>query len=235
MMCFLAGSAQDVIVKRDGTTILAKVLKVSPSFVEYKKASNQDGPTYAISVNDIMAINYENGEKESYNTDTKDENTSNNTISTTQSSVDNSLSTSKSTYDRPLNFNGLGAYQEKEDLLRSARTNKTWGTVCIVAGVSTAVVGLLLSEGIFDVMDQTTSYVLIGGGIGLGCIAGGILHGIAARQRSEANSIRVASLYKREYKIDKNTSVSPGVILMANNESLLKNKYSIGIGASLVF
>lgn len=56
--------AQDVIVKKDGTTIMAKVLTVGTSIVEYKKWSNQDGPTYVIETKELLSINYANGDKE---------------------------------------------------------------------------------------------------------------------------------------------------------------------------
>lgn len=56
--------AQDVIVKKDGTTIMAKVLTVNTTVVEYKKWSNQDGPTYAIETKELLSINYANGDKE---------------------------------------------------------------------------------------------------------------------------------------------------------------------------
>ena len=58
--------AQDVIVKQDGSTILSKVTKIGTTEVEYKKFSNQNGPTYSILKSDIQAINYENGEKETF-------------------------------------------------------------------------------------------------------------------------------------------------------------------------
>lgn len=61
-VCF----AQDIIVKKDGSTIMAKVLKVSQTEVEYKKFSNQDGPSYVISIADLLAINYKNGETEKF-------------------------------------------------------------------------------------------------------------------------------------------------------------------------
>ena len=67
-MC-MAGSyasAQDLIVKKDGSVIQAKVTKIGTSEVEYKKWSNQDGPQYSIAVADILAINYQNGEKETF-------------------------------------------------------------------------------------------------------------------------------------------------------------------------
>ena len=59
-------AAQDVVVKKDGSTILAKVLEVNQDNIKYKKFSNQNGPTYTINLSDVMSVNYENGEKEDY-------------------------------------------------------------------------------------------------------------------------------------------------------------------------
>ena len=75
-LCATYVSAQDVIVKKDGSTILSKVLEVNTSDVKYKKFSNKKGPTYTINKSEIMSINYENGEKDLFNgtileTDTK--------------------------------------------------------------------------------------------------------------------------------------------------------------------
>lgn len=58
--------AQDMIVKKDGSIIQAKVFEVGTSEVKYKKWSNQDGPSYAIAKSDILAINYQNGEKDTF-------------------------------------------------------------------------------------------------------------------------------------------------------------------------
>lgn len=60
-------NAQDVIVKRDGSTIISKVLEVNTGDIKYKKFSNQGGPTYTIDKAEVMAINYENGEKDVFN------------------------------------------------------------------------------------------------------------------------------------------------------------------------
>lgn len=58
--------AQDVIVKKDNSTIVAKVLEILPESVKYKKWSNPNGPIYTILNSDIIAINYENGEIERF-------------------------------------------------------------------------------------------------------------------------------------------------------------------------
>ena len=56
-MTAVCASAQDMIVKKDGTVIQAKVMKVGTSEVDYKKWSNQNGPQYSIAVADILANN----------------------------------------------------------------------------------------------------------------------------------------------------------------------------------
>lgn len=59
-------NAQDVIVKKDGSTILSKVLEVNKTDIKYKKYSNQNGPIYTVDKSEIMAINYENGDKDDF-------------------------------------------------------------------------------------------------------------------------------------------------------------------------
>ena len=58
--------AQDVIVLNDGSSIISKVLEVGSTDVKYKKWSNLEGPTYAVPKTEILSINYQNGEKDSF-------------------------------------------------------------------------------------------------------------------------------------------------------------------------
>lgn len=58
--------AQDVIVKKDGSTILSKVQEINENNVKYKKFSNLQGPTYTMGKADILSINYENGDKDDF-------------------------------------------------------------------------------------------------------------------------------------------------------------------------
>lgn len=54
----VCANAQDVIVKKDNSTILCKVTKISSTEIEYNKWSKLDGPTYIISVSEVVRINY---------------------------------------------------------------------------------------------------------------------------------------------------------------------------------
>lgn len=65
-LCSINISAQDVIVKKDGSTILSKVLEVNTNDIKFKKFSNLEGPIYTLDKSEIMSINYENGEKDTF-------------------------------------------------------------------------------------------------------------------------------------------------------------------------
>lgn len=56
--------AQDVIVKKDGSTLLSKVLEINSLEIKYKKWSNLEGPIYTIDKKEVSTINYQNGEVE---------------------------------------------------------------------------------------------------------------------------------------------------------------------------
>lgn len=56
--------AQDVIVKKDGSTIQSKVMEINETEIKYKKWSNQDGPLYSIKSNEVYSISFQNGEVE---------------------------------------------------------------------------------------------------------------------------------------------------------------------------
>lgn len=56
--------AQDTIVLRDATEIVAKVVNIGVSEITYKKWNNLDGPTYQLLRKDIFYIKYANGEKD---------------------------------------------------------------------------------------------------------------------------------------------------------------------------
>lgn len=56
--------AQDIIVLKDGSTILSKIIEIGVSEIKYKKWSNIEGPDYVLLKNDILSINYPNGDRD---------------------------------------------------------------------------------------------------------------------------------------------------------------------------
>lgn len=68
-VCCLSALAQDVLVKKDGSSLLGRVEEVTETEVKYRKADNPDGPLYTIKVADLMRINYENGQSDVFSQD----------------------------------------------------------------------------------------------------------------------------------------------------------------------
>ncbi|MDR2775343.1 MAG: hypothetical protein LBC19_11505 [Tannerella sp.] len=56
--------AQDVITKKDGSEIRAKVVEKDNSTVRYKLYDNPSGPTYVVEKSELFMIKYEGGRKE---------------------------------------------------------------------------------------------------------------------------------------------------------------------------
>ena len=63
LLCSMSISAQDVIVKKDGSTIVCRVIELTSSEITYKKWSDLNGSNYVMNRADASAINYENGKK----------------------------------------------------------------------------------------------------------------------------------------------------------------------------
>lgn len=72
-LCFLLSlciaslvSAQDVIVLKDGSTILGKNIEVGTSDVKYQRWIGQDKNVYTVNISNITSINYQNGEVKTF-------------------------------------------------------------------------------------------------------------------------------------------------------------------------
>ena len=63
----LLAAAQDVIMKRDGNTVVCRIVEVGESEVVYKRWSNLQGNNYVMNIADITSIHYENGKKLTFN------------------------------------------------------------------------------------------------------------------------------------------------------------------------
>ena len=66
----ISANAQDIILKKDGSEIKAKVLEITEQQVKYKDFDFQNGPIRNINIFDVFMITYENGQKEVFNKQT---------------------------------------------------------------------------------------------------------------------------------------------------------------------
>ncbi|MDR2773376.1 MAG: hypothetical protein LBC19_01310 [Tannerella sp.] len=79
--------AQDVITKKDGSDIRAKVVETDNSVVKYKLYDNLSGPTYVVSKSELFMIKYEGGRKELFSSSTSS--TESQTVNVQQSATTN--------------------------------------------------------------------------------------------------------------------------------------------------
>ena len=59
--------AQDIITKKDGTDIKAKVLEVNENEVKYRRYDYLDGPIFTMLKSEILIVRYENGTTDVFN------------------------------------------------------------------------------------------------------------------------------------------------------------------------
>ena len=66
LLCSASVSAQDVIMKKDGSTVVCRVIEVTQSEITYKKWGKLDGANYVMDKSLAASINYENGRKDNF-------------------------------------------------------------------------------------------------------------------------------------------------------------------------
>jgi len=70
-LSFIIARSQDVIVKKDGTSIQAKVEEVGVEEIKYLKSEKLSGPIYSIHKSDVVIINFEDGSFELIQSESK--------------------------------------------------------------------------------------------------------------------------------------------------------------------
>ena len=60
--------AQDLLTKRNGEEVQAKVLEITPLEIKYRRTDNPDGPLISVYKTEVFMIRYANGAKEVFGT-----------------------------------------------------------------------------------------------------------------------------------------------------------------------
>ena len=66
----MSATAQDIILKQDGSEIKTKVIEITDQQIKYKEFDFQDGPIRNINISEVFMITYESGQKEVFNKNT---------------------------------------------------------------------------------------------------------------------------------------------------------------------
>lgn len=222
--------AQDVIVKKDGSTVVCRVVELTSSEIIYKKWSDLNGSNYVLNRSDASAINYQNGKKVY-------------------------LSESGTNLYAPGNQNdGVQQYNDKALLQLDAalttipRKVRKMRTIGWIGGAAAVVVGgILLIHGTSNNSDKVThyeGYTKVEGrdksGAQAEMIAGGVLMGcgiaftttfliLANKEKKKTDSmISFNSLFQHKFQLNKASSVTAS-IGMINNYYIGEKKLGLGL------
>lgn len=199
--------AQDVIVLNDGSSIISKVVEVGSSDVKYKKWSNLEGPTYTLKITEILSVNYQNGEKESFS-------------ERSQQIQEEELSSLMSSNQIKTEMNSANRL-EKEKLLASARN----------LNIAARVVGYGGMISTFILYFSTESIGVLLGGMAGSIASLAIISSFANNYQKAANAINTTSIYQYDIELG-NSVLSPSINLMSDNNAHQK---VFGIGVKYSF
>ena len=215
-------SAQDVIVKNDGSTVLCKIIGINGSEVIYTKWSDVNGPQYIMDRSLVSNINYQDGRQEKLN-----------------EQVNNAYAPgNQQTGDANFNDNALLRmdYQRyNNEYFKKAKLLKTlgWsiGTPLIAGGVMCMVVGGMIIEGGED--GPGFSFLIPG----IIVTAGGITTLAVCLAKSnkymkEARLLSTAPVFQHEFNFGDGSSLCAGIDMLQNRRT---KQTSFGFGLQYNF
>jgi len=210
-LCSISMFAQDVIVKKDGSTIVCRVIELNDSEIIYKKWSDLNGSNYVMDKSLASAINYENGKKVS-------------------------ISEMNNNY-MPNNQNtGIQQYNDKAllaldaNLQRKSISSRT--KVLKLVGLIGGSV-LLTTGGIIRIAgDGDSSYENLGYTI-MGCgFIGGTVCLILAQHYKKQDRLQASSIYQQDFRFSNNSTLHAGLDMISDRS---RREKTLGLGLCYKF
>ncbi len=217
LLCPMIASAQDVIVKKDGSTVVCRVEKVSETDITYKLWSDLKGSSFVMDKSLVSAINYESGKKETFS-EAKSLYTPNNQNNGVQTVNDKAL--------LEMDWIASNPYKKVKRL-------KTWGW--IVGGVLATGGCMLIALGTSGGSDKL-DYALIGAGAGIFALGAGtttIFLVAANKQKKKIDAaLKTSSLYRYDIPFSNGSTLSVGADILHDR---IMDKRTVGLGLSYNF
>ncbi len=209
--------AQDVIVKKDGSTIVCRVVETTNTSVFYQSWTDPSGPIQIIKMTEVANINYEKGKQEQVQ------------------QVENQYTPYiQNTGTGQYNDNALVAMhnvQQVPDMLKKANTYKWIGIIgggtLIVGGLITGLIGGSDQEKM-DLGEDYTGWRLGGCIAGVGAVVGGAFLLRSHQLYKKAGEINKYSLFENEFKFNGGSSLSAGIDLIKDKQ-FKTNTLGIGL------
>lgn len=224
-LCSLTVYAQDVIVKKDGNTIVCRVVEVGQTEVVYKRWTELQGNNYVMNLSDIASIHYENGQKKNFGT-------------TTESNSPLVLNNIPQNIDDGALLAMASKTSTKSKTKRLKRIGWIGGAILLGAGIPCLVVGVIGEEeyyygsGYYDEVNPgltAAGAVLSAGGIALttGCLVRA--HRLSKKVPYNVQNIPV---WQNEFKLKNQSTLSTDIC--AINDGRLRTS-TLGLGISYNF
>lgn len=211
----VGASAQDVIVRKDGSTILCRVLEVNASDVVYKKWSDINGANYIIDRSLISNINYQDGRQDKLG----------------EQAVNAYAPGLQQTGDAQYNDNALIAIDKtlnENPALKRAKKLTIFGSVTggvlIAGGVGLMCLGVHWTISDDGMLPFVCGTILTAGGIATttGCL-------IKAHQlRKKATEMSVAPVLQHNFNFANGASLALGVDILHDNH-IKQNTFGLGL------
>ena len=223
LVCSVSAWAQDVIVKKDGSTIICRVVEVSQTEVVYKRWTNLEGPNYVMNLSDVSAINFENGEKVRPDAQTTTEATTNPLLQSNngQQTVSDAMLLAMADKTKP--FDPVKAKKKAKKLKLAGWIG---GGAMIVAGA--IIIGTVKDyHNVFPgspyqyrevnrAVGAAIGAPMMGAGIALtmGCL----IRAHNLNKKINSYTVNTSSLYENEFKLKNGASLATGIDLLKDNK-----------------
>lgn len=201
-------SAQDVIVKKDGSTIVCRVVELTSTEIVYKRWSDLNGSNYVMSRADASAINYENGKK----------------VNLSEAAPNLYLPNNQNDGTQQLNDRALLALDAKMNSFKGLGKAKQMKRIAWIGGA------VLVSAGaIVFLSDDVSETNIIGAGLAIGGVVwtGGFLLAANHYQRI-ANGMNNYSLFQYDFKLSNDSSLSFGADMLRDQTNGY-NTFGLGL------
>lgn len=206
--------AQDVIVKKDGSTVICRVIELNATEIVYKKWNDLNGANYIMDRSLASVINYENGKKE------------------TLGEVQNQY-TPGNQNDGVQQYNDRALLELDKQTSANLKAMKTRNTLrWIGGGLLTAFTGMFIIGTIVVCVNpdenEDASTLAALGIDAVGIWGSYALLKSASKHQKQIKQLSGISLYQREFKFHNGTSISIGTDYIADR-TLRQNTLGLGL------
>jgi len=201
LLCSMNVSAQDVIVKKDGSTVVCRVVEVTATEITYKKWSDLNGSNYVMDKSLASAINYQNGKRETFS-ETESLYKPNNQNDGEQAMNDKAL---------------LGIYYANQKTSKKVKNLRSWGWISGIAGVGLGALLYNLGNNADD-GDYQIRYWISGGVLAAGGLATSISCFVMAHKKQKETEMYLQSstIYQYDIPFYNGTSLSVGADMLSD-------------------